>query len=1004
MDPAVAALLREALGLPEAVREAWIDAACAGDSRLAAEVRELLRRDAQRGGILDRPLGALARGLQLRSDESEGSQDLVGQRVGPFRLTALLGSGGMGVVYLAERADAAPERPVALKLLRHEKLHGDAQVRFARERRILERLSHPNIARLIDGGLDEHGHPWIAMEYIDGEPLIGWCDARRLGIAERLRLLLDLCDAVEYAHRNSIVHRDIKSSNVLVDRHGIAKLFDFGIAKQLDEDDSEVPATDTKARLLTPVYAAPEQIRGEKVTTATDVHALGLLLYELLCGRRAYGGETVAQFDLLREILERDAPSMSARLMSSEVPAARDIAAERGLGERALQRLLRGDLHYIVAKALRKEPQARYRTVAGFSDDLRRHLAGEPVLAVDGARAYRLRKFVAQHRLAVGLASTALLLLLAALVGMAWLGARLRTQAERADRQSRTAVATRDFLLDLFKAASPERTLGNVPSAVELVEIGKKSAQSQLDAQPELQAQLLRTVGNIYVNLGRYDSALSTLGQARGISGIESGDTSVATMQLDVDIAYATYMAHRNSDQVRPLLERIVATQRELPAAQRTLLVPALTKLGLLEVDRSQYARAEKVLREAVDLARAEGEAGQRPLREALLALSNAVSLGRQSSSSVDLLREALAIASRTLPADDPDRANLQLNLAAALAVNGRLGEGEAILREVVETQKRVLGERHPQYVVSLVTLADVLSREQKFDEAEALFAQALAIAEGVDKTGDVVVLCLRRLAFVKQQQGDPAAALPYAERALETGMAKYGEDNVRTLDAGLTLVDIQLRIGEYAKAEAMARDVLARTKRLSMPLMVSFASIRLGQVLRGAGRPAEAVPHLRRAIDTLDASRGERNLDSLTSLLELTKAERDVGHVEIARERARAAAAFAPGTLPVDDVRMVQVRALLAQLDYLQERCAGPALADLEAFRARLERDTPKATGAIAGAALMANLCRRQLLGRAAADPRNDVPVRTYATQILQIAAADPFYRKMAAQALGRK
>ncbi|HUD43460.1 MAG TPA: serine/threonine-protein kinase [Dokdonella sp.] len=908
----------------------------------------------------------------------------------------------MGVVYRARRGDDAFEQTVALKILRSEKLHGDAHTRFARERRILARFSHPHIAHLIDGGLDPQGHPWIALEYIDGVPLMDWCNARRLCVTDRVHLLLDLCEAVEYAHRHSVVHRDIKSNNVLVDAGGTVKLLDFGIAKLLDEGDADTAATDTRARLLTPVSAAPEQIRGEKVTTATDVHALGLLLYELLCGHKAYGGRAVLQLDLLREILERDAPSMAARLTSAADPAAEEIANDRGVSVRTLQRLLRGDLHHIVAKALRKEPEARYRTVAEFSDDLRRYLADEAVCAVEGARTYRLRKFVAQHRIGVALAAAALLALLVVLVSMAWLGRELRRQAQRADQQSRTAVATRDFLIDLFKSASPERTLGNVPDALELVDIGRQRIDSDLQAQPELQAQLLGTIGGLYVNLGRYDAALDTLARARGLSAIASGDRSAATARLDLDIAHATYLAHRNSDPVRPLLDRIIATQRDLPPGQRSLLVPALTKLGLLEVDRSRYPQAESLLREAVDLARAQGEPGQRQLKDALLALSEAVSLGPRSSESVDLLREAAVISARTLPAADPERAHLHLSLAAALAVNGRLAEGEAMLREIVASQKRVLGERHPQYAVSLFTLADVLARARKLDEAETLFVHALAIATDVDKTGDVMLLCLRRLAFVKQQQGAVAAALPYAERAMRLGTERYGSDDQRTLDAGLVLTDVLLRLGQYAKAEATAREVHARTERMAMPLMASLASIRLGQVLRAQGRAADAAAHLRAAIAALNTSRGEHNLDSLTAILELAKAERDMGRVEAAREQAQRAAAYAPAALPAGDVRIVQARALAAQADYLQDRCGASSLADLEALRSQLEREAPAAREAIAGAALIAGLCRRRMQPGTTPDARNEALIRDSAQATLQAAATDPFYRAAARKALG--
>ncbi|WP_249352597.1 serine/threonine-protein kinase [Rudaea sp. 3F27F6] len=908
----------------------------------------------------------------------------------------------MGVVYLAQRADAPFEQTVALKLVRSEKLHGEAQARFARERRILARLSHPHIARLIDGGFDDQGHPWLAMEYVDGEPLIQWCNARKLGIEERLRLLLDLCAAVEYAHSHSVVHRDIKPSNVLVDRSGTVKLFDFGIAKQLDEEHSETFATETRARLLTPAYAAPEQIRSDKATTATDVHALGLLLYELLCGRRAYGSHGGAQFDLLSEILERDAPAMGARLHSAEPPAAADIAAERGLNERALQRLLRGDLQAIVAKALRKEPQSRYRTVAEFGDDLRRYLDGEPVLAVEGARTYRLRKFVAQHRLPVGLAAVAFLCLLTALIGMTWLGYKLRLQAERADQQSRTAVATRDFLLDLFKAASPERTLGKVPDAVELVDIGTRRAESQLDTQPELQAQLLSTLGNVYINLGKYDTALATLQKARGISAIASGDTSEATMQLDVDIARASNFKGDNFDQALALLDRVITLQRQLPPEQRSLLVLALTNRGGIEGQMNHYDQAEVSLREAVDLARK--EADQPQLVDTLQALALTLAFHGQINKAIPLLREALSIVAKTLPAESPEKANLQGQLAEYLAANGELAEAETQLRQIVESHKRTLGENHPDYINILNVLVSVLMDEQKYDEAESLSQKVLVLGERFDKNGDFVAGSLQSLGIIKNRQGDPAAALPYAERARKIYAAKYGEDNTFTLSAATTLSDIQLKIGEYAKAEAAARDVLARAERLNVPQTASFASLMLAQSLRFQGRPLEAIPYLEHAIAGVKAAAGDKAPALLPVHIELAKIERDSGQLDQAREQAAAALAFAPASVPASDSRILQARAVIAQLEYLQGGCNDTALADLEALRKQLEQDTPKAGGAIAGAALMTNLCKRQAKGPSTTDPQNDADIHSHAKEILQNATADPFYRKLATQELGAK
>ena len=1003
MDRNIVTLLQEALSQPEAMREAWIDTTCADVPQLAAELRELLRHDAQAEGILDRPLGALAESLPSQDDNHRRAEQMVGHHIGRYRLSALLGVGGMGVVYLAQRTDPPFEQTVALKLLRNEKLRRDSQARFARERRILARLSHPHIAHLIDGGFDEQGHPWLAMEYIDGEPLMSWCDTRRLGVGDRLRLLLDLCEAVEYAHRHSVIHRDIKPSNVLVDRNGTIKLLDFGIAKQIEEDDSDASATMTKGYLLTPAYAAPEQIRGEKATTATDVHALGLLLYELICGRRTYGNHAVAQFDLLQEILGHDAPPMRTRLMSLDDPDASTIAAERSLSERELQRLLRGDLHHIAAKALRKEPETRYRTVTELSDDIRRYLTNAPVLAVEGARTYRLRKFVGRHRLAVSLAGTALLSLLIALIGMIWLTHQLRMRTNEVEQQSRSVAATRDFLLDMFKYASPERAHGKNLSAIELVDIGTRHAETELDAQPELKADLLGTLGAIYGDLGQYNSALTTLRKAREIAAKTFGETSLATMRLDLDIVNIANVKYENYDQSRSLLDRIIISQRQLPPTQRTLLIKALILLGQLEFGRDDLVQSKEALREAIDLARSQGDLGQHQLAEALLSMSMVATSSRQPEG-VPLLREAIAIYTRILPPDAPEIANSKAVLAANLIVIGQPFEAETLLRDGLDTQKRILGEEHPLYIERQVTLGMALLLEWKFDEAERLLSQALTANEHRDGNSYYVAYILRSLATLKILQSQTTAARPYAERAYAIFKAKYGADNVQTLDAALVLAHVQLSDGEYEKAETATRDILEHVRRLGNRILISKASAQLGEILRMEERPAEAISYLRQAIDDLNSGIGEKNIVLLSRQINLSEAERDVGEWELAREHAQAAAEFTLAGLPAHDLRLLMAHATVAQLDYLQGRCSYSSLSDLEAFWKQLERDTPGATGEIAGAGLMVGLCRRQLQGRTDGDPGNDAFIRTYIHKVLQTTPIDPFYRKVATGKLGSK
>ena len=304
------ALFGAALEQPAAERAAWLERTCQAHPELANELRAMLpRADAEAGGLLDASMDEVVADLGLHRP-----RDREGERIGPFTLVSLLGKGGMGEVYRADRTQGGFEQTVALKVMRVERVDAAAQARFLLERRILARLTHPHIAHFVDGGIAAHGEPWFAMEYVAGEPLLEWCNARELPIDERLRLLLDVCAAVDSAHRYLIIHRDIKPGNVLVDAEGHVKLLDFGIAKLLEDDGALEAPTGAHARLLTPEYATPEQVRGDPVTTATDIHALALLMYELLCGRRAFGSRSSSPFDVQREVLESEPPPMASAL------------------------------------------------------------------------------------------------------------------------------------------------------------------------------------------------------------------------------------------------------------------------------------------------------------------------------------------------------------------------------------------------------------------------------------------------------------------------------------------------------------------------------------------------------------------------------------------------------------------------------------------------------------------------------------------------------------------
>ena len=457
------ALFDAALDRPTEERDAFLAEACDGDAELRCEVDELLAAEA-----------ASARYLEGGPDPRQAAEilerDGKPERLGPYRLLEPIGEGGMGVVYQAVRDDEEYARDVAVKVIRRGFESPELLLRFRAERQILARLEHPGIARLYDGGTTPDGRPYLVMERIDGRPIDDWAEGRRLEVEARLALFLDVCAAVEHAHRNLLVHRDLKPDNVLVTASGDVKLLDFGIAKPLEPGSltrDELVRTRTGQQPMSLAYASPEQIRGEPVTTASDVYALGILLYELLTGRHPHRTENSAPHELARAICETEPERMSQ-------------AADRSS---ALAQRLRGDLDTVVAKALAKDPARRYGSAAALADDLRRHLAGEPVRARPATWSYRTAKFLRRHRLA----ATAAAIFVAAVLTFS---AVLTIQADRLARERDRAEETLGFLRELFGrdlyAFGDDRV-----TVREIFAVGEAKAEQELADRPEIQGRLL---------------------------------------------------------------------------------------------------------------------------------------------------------------------------------------------------------------------------------------------------------------------------------------------------------------------------------------------------------------------------------------------------------------------------------------------------------------------------------------------------------------------------------
>jgi serine/threonine-protein kinase len=521
--------LDHALDLPPADRESWVASLGLENAALADEVRMLMgdQEAASRDGFL---AGGLA---------SRPAVSVAGHRIGAYTLVSLIGRGGMGTVWLAQRSDGRFDGNVAIKLLNLGSIGPSAEARFTREGSILARLRHEHIAHLVDAGVSAMAQPYLVLEHVEGNHIDEYCDHHNLGVDARVQLFLDVLDAVAHAHANLIVHRDIKPSNVLVRTDGQVKLLDFGIAKLIDADSQVMSATGMEGRALTPEYAAPEQLTGGPITTATDVYALGILLYVLLGGRRPAAARGRSAAELIRSIVETDLPRLS-----TVAPAGK---------------ALRGDLDTIVAKALKKVPEERYASAAAMADDLRRYLRHEPVIARPDTFAYRTAKFLRRRRGAVAVAA-GVILVIASLVG--FYTARLGSERDRARLEADKSARISELLTSLLTGADPYATHDREPTVRHILDAGAERVAKELRDQPDVKAEMMTVIGRIYQRLGLHDKAAPLLDEAAAL-GRASGRP---TVQLARSLNDLGVLSRERGDAVHatPLLEEALAMRRSV--------------------------------------------------------------------------------------------------------------------------------------------------------------------------------------------------------------------------------------------------------------------------------------------------------------------------------------------------------------------------------------------------------------------------------------------------------
>lgn len=717
-------LFQEVLEQPAADRKTWIETACGDDAGLRLDVLTLCTADERAAGLL---------GDLDVNPRAAPAGNPIGQRIGPYRIREIIGEGGMATVYLAERVADDFAQTVAIKLLRVGRDNAGWLARFHDECRIMAGLRHPFITQLFDAGTTAQGTPYLIMEYVQGRPIDEHCDAETLSLRDRLRLFLKICDAVSEAHRNLIVHRDLKPSNVLVTAQGTPKLLDFGIARLLEAE--QIRATLAADRALTPEYASPEQISDEPVTTASDVYALGVLLYHLLTGRPVYRVENESPLSYMRAIAGQAPLPPSESILrhavdSDQKPSPGELARLRSCSVTELRRRLAGDLDRIVLKALAKEPRQRYPSASEFAADVRRWLDGLPVEAHADSSLYRFRKLLMRNRFASTLAFLLLAALSVGLVVLSVQSAVVQQQRDAARAEAAKAQEINRFMQGMLAAADPfdgEREI----TVVDALKAAESRVESELGAQPAVELETLNTLARTYTGLGAIENARAVaergLARAQAVAGADSREAATARHVLA-----QVHLEAGDPEQAEALLRASLAVFRANPDDWRSL-AEALGDLAVVLNWTGRGEEAEALYGEAIGIYRAQTNGGlEIPLANTLNNLGIAIGMRGDHGRAEKLHREALEILRRGGKDSTPDYVQTLSSIAAVMDLQRRYTEAEPILREVLQRRLQQFGPRHQRTIWSQIALAHNLHYQQRYPEAETTIVSAIETSDAI--------------------------------------------------------------------------------------------------------------------------------------------------------------------------------------------------------------------------------------------------------------------------------
>jgi serine/threonine protein kinase/tetratricopeptide (TPR) repeat protein len=863
-------LFQEVVDRPAAERSAVLESVRAESPALAQRLAAMLEGDSG----LESVSGIVAREVSASVSEAD---PWVGARFGPYETERVIGRGGMGAVYLACRVDEAFQQQVAIKTIPSGLASPALLQRFLREREILARLDHPGTARLLDGGTGPGGVPFVAMEFVAGSPITTFVADRAASLRRRLELFLDLCEAVAFVHRNLIVHRDIKPGNVLVTDDGKVKLLDFGIAKLTDELEPEAALTTTGQRAMTPEYASPEQILGQPVTTATDVYALGVLLYELVTGERPIRFDSKNLQVLAREIVDR------TPLPPSEMVRARGLRrGASGEPPARLARQLKGDLDRVVLMAMRKEPERRYASVVALANDVRAWLAGRPVAAQTDTWRYRTRKLVGRHPVATVTAALFAATVLAFVFVTLRQSRLIATERDQAVLAMRRARATSDFMQQLFLAADPRQGGHRNTTAFELLQAGVESLRRNTSLDPKIRADLHLTLGLALANQDQIDAGIASIRASLAESEQAYGRDSLESAERMQRLGDVLRRASRFDEAYKMLTEGLEIRRRHM-SGETLDIADSYNNLAILAVEMGKLQESDRLQTESV--AMITRLAGPRS-PDVAVPLNNLALLKRRQGR----FAEALALATRAYEilraTTDQDSMWLaRSNIAAIKRSMGSVKEAQTIYEEVLAQALPKLGPTHAHILRFERGLARCLILRGDYDRAESMLHD---LDERVrSRAAHQKRLLARQLAVrgqLDRRRGRLAAAEREFRKALQLHVAAAGPNHYRTPSLRRGLAEVLTERGHFQEAEAQLRQALAALPdpKAYPHLERALALTALGRTLRLAGRPDEARAPLREAVEIIRQTAGEGSQ-------EMAAAERELRRAGLARP-ARAA------------------------------------------------------------------------------------------------------------------